>query len=238
MGLASQCDKSSGLDSDLLRIVDGLEMAEGVFEPNTGSLALAESVRGLSGSFLDLGTGTGFVSIVISQSADAVLATDCSTAAVQCAQRNFRRFGVHAEVRVSRMFERVAETFDYVVFNPPFHAQETELDRRFKNGLKRLLPTSLNALASVVARPIFKHSRRSVIRTFYLEASRHLNPEGAIFVNTLSSDIHWLSNLIAGRARLTEYRRFAEFCVVAIAPFGPITNRNLRRPRLEPGTPS
>ena len=217
-----RCDKLLEVDRDLLRIIDGLERADGVFDPNAGSLALAASVRGLSGSFLDLGTGTGFVSIVISQSADAVLATDCSAAAVRCAKRNFLRFGVHAEVRVSNMFERIVEKFDYVVFDPPLHTRETELHRFFKNRLKRLLPTTLNDFAPVVARPILKHSRRSVIRNFYLEAASYLNLGGAMFVNTLSSDSHWLSDLIAGRARLTERRRVAEYCIVEIAPFGPI----------------
>lgn len=219
MGPARQCEKPSGVDDDLLRIVDGLELADGVFEPKASSFALAASVRGRSGSFLDLGTGTGFLSIVISLSADAVLATDCSPAAVQCAKRNFRRFGVHAEVRLSDMFEHVAERFDYIVFNPPVHRRETERDRRFKNRLKRILPTTLSALVSVVARPIFKYSLRSVVREFYLEASHHLHPGGAMFVNILSSDTRWLSDLIAGRARLTECRSSGEYCIVEIAPF-------------------
>jgi SAM-dependent methyltransferase len=161
MGPARQCERSSGVDDDLLRIVEGLELADGVFEPKAGSFALAASVRGLSGSFLDLGTGTGFLSIVISLSADAVLATDCSPAAVQCAKRNFRRFGVHSEVRLSDMFEHVSERFDYIVFNPPIHHRETELDRRLKNRLKRMFPPTLNALVSAVARPIFKYSSLS-----------------------------------------------------------------------------
>jgi methylase of polypeptide subunit release factors len=210
--------KRAGVDEDLLRIADGLESADGVFEPKASSFALAASVRGRSGSFLDLGTGTGFLSIVISLSADAVLATDCSPAAVQCAKRNFRRFGVQAEVRRSDMFEHVSERFDYIVFNPPVHRGESEFDRRFKNRLKRILPTSLSTLLSVVARPIFKYSLRSVVADFYLEASRHLNPGGSMIVNTLSPDTRWLSDLIAGRARLTERRRASEYCIVEIAP--------------------
>ena len=209
------------VEPELLRIFEALETADGVFKPDAGTFALAECLLGLSGSFLDLGTGTGFVSIVISQSADTLLATDCSTAAVQCAERNFKRFGVHGEVRQSDMFESVTETFDYIIFNPPVHAEETELDRRFKNRLKRSLPTPLKALVSTIARPIFKHSIRSVISRFYIEASRHMNPGGTIFVNTLSPDVRWLSDLTAGRAQLTEIRSSAHFCIVAIAPVEP-----------------
>jgi methylase of polypeptide subunit release factors len=231
MDQALQFDESSGFDIDLLRIFDGLETADGVFKPNAGSVALAQCVRGLTGSFLDLGTGTGFASIVISQRAGLLLATDCSASAVQCAKRNFKRFGVHAEVRASDMFDHIAETFDYIIFNPPVHAHETEFDRRCKNGLKRLFPTTFNHFASVFARPIFKHSIRSVIRIFYLEASHHLNPGGTMFVNTLSPDISWLSEWIAGDARLIVCRHSAQFCIVAITPFGSIKegSRTIRK---------
>jgi methylase of polypeptide subunit release factors len=215
-----QFDNSSKFDRDLRLIFDSLETADGVFEPSAGSFALAECVHGLSGSFLDLGTGTGIISIVVSKKASSLLATDCSTKAVQCAERNFKRFGVRAEVRKSDMFDRVIEKFDYVVFNPPVHVHETELDRWCKNGVKRLLPATFNEFTSVVARPVFKYSIRSVLKTFYRAATRHLNPGGMMFVNTLSSDIRWLSDWVGGNARLTLCRHTAQFCIVAIAPLG------------------
>jgi methylase of polypeptide subunit release factors len=222
MGLAIQRAETSPVDDDLLRILNELEVADGVFKPNAGSVAMAECVRGLKGSFLDLGTGTGFVSLVISQSSNEVLATDCSTAAVECTKRNFRRFGVQAEVRLSDMFERVPETFNYVLFNPPVNVSETEFDRRFKNGFKSLLPTSLKELVSLISKPVLKYSIRPVIGAFYREASQHLRPGGSMLVNTLSPDIDWLHDLVAGRAHLTVYKRRTQFCIVAIIPSEPI----------------
>lgn len=206
------------VDDDLLQILNELEVAEGVFRPNAGSFAMAESVRGLTGSFLDLGTGTGIVSIVISQSPNVVLATDCSITAVECTKRNFRRFGVQSEVRLSDMFDRIPETFDYVLFNPPVNLQETELDRRFKNGFKSLLPSRLNALVSLISKPVFGYTIRSVISNFYSEASHHLRPGGSLLVNTLSSDINWLYDLVADQAQLTECQRCDRSCIVAITP--------------------
>jgi hypothetical protein len=118
------------------------------------------------------------------------------------------------------MFDGITETFDCIAFSPPVHVHETELDRWCKNRLKRLLPPTFNDFTSAIARPIFKYSIRPVIKTFYREASRHLNPGGVMFVNTLSSDIRWLSDWIAGDARLTLCRHSAQFCIVAIAPLG------------------
>lgn len=43
-----------------------------------------------------------------------------------------------------------------------------------------------------------------------------------MFVNTLSSDIRWLSDWIDGEAHLTECRHSAQFCIVEIAPFGSV----------------
>ena len=77
---------------------------------------------------------------------------------------------------------------------------------------------TVKTLASVVGKPIFKYSMRSIVTAFYREASGHLNPEGTLYVNTLSPDLGWLSDVIAGRARVTECRRSREYCIVKIAP--------------------
>jgi methylase of polypeptide subunit release factors len=218
MGAAARGDTDAGIDGDLTNIAESMEVLDAVFAPAAGSIAVAAAIRGRSGSFLDLGTGTGFLSIIMAESADAVLATDCSHTALECAARNFRRFGIDAEVRRSDRFDRIPETFDCIAFNPPIFRNETEFARQVKNRLKRILPGGVSAMVSALARPIFERSLRSVVTEFYREGSRHLNPGGVMVVNVLSPDTRWLSALIAGRARLTERRRAATYCIVEIAP--------------------
>jgi release factor glutamine methyltransferase len=75
-------------------------------------------------SVLDLGTGSGVLAIAAALSgAGSVVAVDINPAAVECARRNSKRYGLDKviTVRQGNMFEPVAgERFDLVVCNPPY----------------------------------------------------------------------------------------------------------------------
>ncbi len=74
-------------------------------------------------SVLDLGCGTGVVSVFAAQQAGRVVAVDINPAAVRCARINALLNGVEGtvEVREGDLFTPVAdERFDVIVFNPPY----------------------------------------------------------------------------------------------------------------------
>ena len=77
-----------------------------------------------SGSqILDMGTGTGIVSIFTAPRASRVVAVDINPEAVRCTQINVTRHLLEdkIDVRHGDLFESVGEeTFDRIIFNPPF----------------------------------------------------------------------------------------------------------------------
>ena len=77
-----------------------------------------------SGSqILDMGTGTGIVSIFTASRASRVVAVDINPEAVRCTQINVTRHLLEdkIDVRHGDLFESVGEeTFDRIIFNPPF----------------------------------------------------------------------------------------------------------------------
>ena len=81
---------------------------------------------------LEIGTGSGAIGITLAcELRDAFLvATDCSPAAVQIADRNARRLGVRGRIAflVGDMFQPVSGRFDFIVSNPPYIA-----DAEFRN---------------------------------------------------------------------------------------------------------
>ncbi|MCO6451834.1 MAG: methyltransferase [Caldilineales bacterium] len=73
---------------------------------------------------LDLGCGSGVVSVFAARRGADVVAVDNNPDAVRCARINALLNGVEAQVdvRLGDLFAPVAnETFDLVVFNPPFY---------------------------------------------------------------------------------------------------------------------
>lgn len=108
--------------SDHARAIDRKEV-EMVLWPNPTSKLLARfAVRRHSRATLDLGTGSGILSLGASRWSDSVVATDLNQRAVDCARFNARLNGVETiEVVTGDCFEPVKDRrFDLILSNPPF----------------------------------------------------------------------------------------------------------------------
>lgn len=74
---------------------------------------------------LDMGTGSGVAALVAARRARCVKAVDVSPEAVKCARMNVLLNGMEKQVTVqqSDLFSALpGETFDWILFNPPFFA--------------------------------------------------------------------------------------------------------------------
>jgi release factor glutamine methyltransferase len=71
---------------------------------------------------LDMGTGCGVNAILAATGGARVIAVDINPEAVRAARTNAERNGVAdvVEVRTSDVFSKVSESFDLIVFDPPF----------------------------------------------------------------------------------------------------------------------
>src|SRR5215469_1828136 len=99
------------------------KQVEMVLWPNPTSKFLARfAVRRHSRATLDLGTGSGILSLGASRFSDAVMATDLNQRAVDCARFNARLNGVeNIEVLAGDCFAPVTgRRFDLILSNPPF----------------------------------------------------------------------------------------------------------------------
>src|SRR3954453_53171 len=113
-GFLVASDHASGIDRKQVQMV---------LWPNPTSKFLARfAVRRHSRATLDLGTGSGILSLGASRWSDFVAATDLNQRAVDCARFNARLNGVeNIEVFAGDCFEPVkGRRFDLILSNPPF----------------------------------------------------------------------------------------------------------------------
>jgi methylase of polypeptide subunit release factors len=97
--------------------------AEMVLWPNPTSKFLSRfAIKRRSGATLDLGTGSGILSLAASRFSDSVVATDLNSRAVACAQFNARLNAIeNVEAVVGDCFAPVqGRRFDLILTNPPF----------------------------------------------------------------------------------------------------------------------
>ncbi len=107
-----------------------LVVTPGVFNPVLffsssvlAELLESEALSPKEASVLDLGCGTGVLSVIAASNGEKVVATDLNPQAVRCTRINAILNGVEKRVTVRQgdLFEPVrGESFDVVLFNPPY----------------------------------------------------------------------------------------------------------------------
>lgn len=76
-------------------------------------------------TFLELGSGSGLVSIYAAKQKAIVTATDISQTAVETSKQNAEYNQVSIEVIISDLFEKIPQQiFDIIVINPPYYPQQ------------------------------------------------------------------------------------------------------------------
>lgn len=101
----------------------------GVFHPGlfSSTKLLVECLDGVnleSKTLLELGSGTGFLSIAAARRGAKVTASDLSATAVENTKRNAERNNVTVEVVHSDLFAGMpGASFDVIVINPPYYAR-------------------------------------------------------------------------------------------------------------------
>lgn len=133
----------------------------GVYQTAEDSELMAESVEiDKNQSFLEIGCGTGIVSISVAKRAANGIGIDINEKAVANALRNAEVQKVeNLEFLVSNVFEKVNRDFDIIICNPPYtkHDVRDNIDRMFWDPEDEMK------------------------RTFFKEAGSHLKVGGKIY---------------------------------------------------------
>ena len=107
-----------------------LEIPPQVFHPGFffSTRLLLRYISGLSlqgQRFLELGAGSGLISIYAARKGATVTATDINPVAVECLHKNFDQNKVTPEIILSDLFAEIPEqSFDIIAINPPYYKKK------------------------------------------------------------------------------------------------------------------
>jgi release factor glutamine methyltransferase len=154
-----------------------------VYSPSDDSFLLLKVTEVSPGErFLEIGCGSGLVSLHAAKAGATVTAADINPHAVECTKKNAVGNNLRIEVIRSDLFEKVDGCFDVIIFNPPYLPEETRstswIEKSWSGG----------------------EEGSEVAVRFLEEAWRHLSPGGRIYV-ILSSIGGFTSALKAAKPR-------------------------------------
>lgn len=146
-----------------------IEATEGLFSPrgaDAGTLSMVSAVELESGQkLLDLGCGAGLVGIAAAKvlGEENVWMTDVDPAAVRCAAENAKRNGVeNVHLCCGDALDAVdASGFDWILSNPPYHADFSVAKKFIEKGFNRLKLGG--KLVMVVKRELWYRSKLTAI---------------------------------------------------------------------------
>lgn len=104
----------------------GLEIKtrKGVYEPREDSFLLSDNALDYTEQgfrVLEVGTGTGLLSLIVADKAKEVVGVDLNPQAVELSKRNADLNEIkNVEFKKSDLFENVNGIFDLIIFNPPY----------------------------------------------------------------------------------------------------------------------
>ena len=144
-----------------------IETDDLVYIPSDDTFLLAENLEIKKGqSVLEIGTGSGLVSMYASLLTDDVTATDINYNALELAEKNFKLNNINTiRLEFGDMFEPVKnEKFDVILFNTPY--LPTDSDDIINDDLNYAFDGGLDG--------------RKVIDRFINQVSNHLNDKGIV----------------------------------------------------------
>jgi release factor glutamine methyltransferase len=113
-----------------------INVSPGVFHPgfffSTKILLQYLSTQSLNGkTFLELGCGSGTISIFAAKKGAQVTASDINTKAVRDAAHNGLANGVTMQVVHSDLFASIDQRFDWIVINPPYYPAQPKQEEEY-----------------------------------------------------------------------------------------------------------
>ena len=144
-----------------------IETDDLVYIPSDDTFILAENLEIKEGqSVLEIGTGSGLVSMYASLLTDDVTATDINYNALELAEKNFKLNNINTiKLEFGDLFEPVKDKkFDVILFNTPY--LPTDSDDIINDDLNYAFDGGLDG--------------RKVIDRFINQVSNHLNDKGIV----------------------------------------------------------
>lgn len=104
----------------------------GLFISTKMLLNFVDTLNLKSKNFLELGAGTGIISILAAKKGATVYASDISSKAVENVKLNAAKNNVQINIFTSDLFKNIPDMqFDYIIINPPYYSKDPREEEEY-----------------------------------------------------------------------------------------------------------
>jgi len=104
----------------------------GLFFSTKMLLSFVDTLNFESKAFLELGAGTGIISILAAKKGATVYASDISSKAVENVKLNAAKNNVQINIFESDLFKNIPDIqFDYIIINPPYYIRDPRKEEEY-----------------------------------------------------------------------------------------------------------
>ncbi len=110
-----------------------VKRCNGVYNPDDDSY-LFLNIEEIRGKVIEIGSGTGIISVHYAAKGCNVTAVDISFQAAKCTRNNASENGLKMNVIISNLFDGICDYYDFCLFNPPYLPSEFPDDAAWTGG--------------------------------------------------------------------------------------------------------
>jgi|SaaInlStandDraft_2_1057019.scaffolds.fasta_scaffold133549_2 methylase of polypeptide subunit release factors len=142
---------------------------------------------------LEVGIGTGFISIYLTKCGLKCEGTDINVNAIKCAKNNALKNGCKINFQKSNLFENIEKKYDMIIFNPPYGNTNSNFVSILE-FIKSIIPKE-NKWIAKISFLIIKKQRHSLIEKFLIESKNYLTKNGIVLTYLHSSEMGLVEKL-------------------------------------------
>ncbi len=124
-----------------------LNIPKNIYYPDEDSMLIADYIKSINmkgKDVLEIGCGSGFLSILAFKMGGAVISVDIDENAIATTLKNSELNEAHIKATKSDVFENVNGKFDIIIFNSPY-LPKSRHDKNFKESIQWSSPRAISS---------------------------------------------------------------------------------------------
>ncbi len=125
---------------------------------------------------LDMGCGTGFISIYLKKQGIDCEAADINPNAIELTKDNAKKNNIELQIYHSDLFQNISKKYDLITFNAPYGNTSSAKSSKVLEFIKSFIPKK--TIITKISYYFIRNKRKELTRKFIEQAQSHLNENG------------------------------------------------------------